>query len=163
MIGQLAPGGAAEPFVAQLQADVGTFLGLKQRLLGARLLPVAPAQQAALQQAYTRQLELEAQLPDVTAAVARLQAGQINFTDSLLAGGFVAIMEVHLRQTQSLLAGLPAAPATTVDWGKVLLWGGGAAAAWWALKSGAKSLVWIGLAVGGYMLWRNQTPAMVQP
>lgn len=152
-----------EPVAAKLQADVGTFLGLRQRLLSARLLPLSPAQQAAFQQAYAQQLELEAQLPPVLQAVTRLQAGQINFTDSITAGGFLTVMELHIRRTQELLAGLPAAPATTLDWGKVLLWGGGAAAALWAMRSGASSLVWVGLAVGGYMLWRNWTPAPVRP
>lgn len=163
MIGQITPGSVAEPFLAKLQADVGTFLALKQRLLNARLLPVGPEQQAALQQAYTKQLELEAQLPDVLQAAARLQAGQINFTDSLLTGGFVALMELHLSRTQTVLQGLPAAPTTTFDWSKILLWGGGAAVALWAVRSGASSLVWVGLAVGGYLLYRNWTPAAATP
>ncbi len=161
MIGQA--GSFTEPFLAKLQADVGAFLALKQRLLGARALPVAPEQQAALQQAYGKQLELEAQLPEVLQAATRLQAGQVNFTDSLLAGGFVALMELHLSRTQGLLQGLPAAPTTSVDWGRVFLWGGGAAAALWAMRSGASGLLWVGAAVGGYLIWRNWTPAGARP
>ncbi len=163
MIGQVAPGSFTEPFLAKLQADVGVFLALKQRLLAARVLPVTPEQQAALQQAYVKQLQLEGQLPEALQAVTRLESGQINFTDSLLAGGFVALMELHLNRTQSVLQDLPAAPTATVDWSKVLLWGGGAAAALWAFRSGASSLVWVGLAVGGYMLWRNWTPVPARP
>ncbi len=161
MIGQA--GSVTEPFLAKLQADVGDFLALKQRLLAARALPVTPDQQAALQHAYVKQLELEAQLPEVLQASTRLQEGHINFTDSLLAGGFVALMELHLHRTRSVLQDLPAAPTATVDWSKALLWGGGAAAAFWAFRSGASSLVWVGLAVGGYILWRNWTPAGARP
>lgn len=161
MIGQASA--VFEPVVVRLQADVGAFLGLKQRLLAARLLPVPPEQQAALQRAYAAQLDLEAQLPGVLQAGARLQAGQLNFADSIRAGGFLTAMELHTRRTQDLLGALPAPPPTTVNWGKVLLWAGGAAAAFWAIRSGSSGLFWAGLAVGGYMIWRNWTPAGAQP
>lgn len=152
-----------EPVAAKLQADVGAFLALKQRLLGARLLPVAPEQQGALQQSYATQLDLEGQLPPVLQAVARLQAGQMTFTDSITAGTFLTAMELHLHRTQDLLAGLPAPPTTTVNWNTVLLWGGGAAAVWMLMKGSSNLLLWGGIAVGGYLLWRNWTPTPVTP
>lgn len=155
--------GVLEPVAAKLQADVGTFLALKQRLLSARLIPVAPAQQAALQQAYAEQLDLEAQLPPVLQAAERLQAGQINFTDSITTATFLTAMELHINRTQDLLAALPAPPATTVNWPKVLLWGGGALAVWMLVKGSSNLLLWGGVAVGGYLLYRNMTPAAATP
>ncbi len=159
MIGQ----SAFEPLVAKVQADVGVFLAIKQRLLAARTIPLDPQRQAALAQAYAEQLDLEGQLPPVMQAVARLQAGQLSLGDSLTAGQFVTAMELHIRRTDQLLSGLPAAPATTVNWGKLALWGGAALGAVWLVKSGASTLVWVGVGLGGYLLWRNLAPATAAP
>jgi hypothetical protein len=161
MIGQVPS--TFEPLVAKIQADVGTFLALKQRLLAARTIPLDPSRQAALAQAYAEQLDLEAQLPAVMQAVARLQSGQLSLGDSLTAGEFLTAMELHIGRTQQALSGLPAAPATTVNWGKVLLWGGAALGGFWLLKSGSSTLVWIGLGVGGYLLLRNLAPTVARP
>lgn len=153
MIGQAAA--AFEPIVAKLQADAGQFLTDKQRLLTARMLPLSPDQRAAVESAYAQQATLEQQMPAALAAMQRLQGGALSFGDSITVTTFVTQLELHLRRVDQALAGLPAAPATSVDWGKVLLWGGGAVVAFYLLKSGASTALWVGAGVGAYLLYRN--------
>lgn len=152
MIGQAT---AFDPLVAKLQTDVGEFLALKQRLLTARMLPLTPPQRAAIEQLYTEQTRLEAQMPPAMQAVQRLQAGQLNFTDSLTVTTFVAHMELHNRRATQALAGLPAAPATSMDWGKVLLYGSVAVGAYFVLRGGAGILTYAGVGLGAYLIWRQ--------
>jgi hypothetical protein len=154
MIGQAVS--AFDPLVAKLQTDVGQFLTMKQRLLTARMLPLSTDQRAAVESAYAEQTRLEQQMPAAMAAVQRLQ-GQISFGDSITVTTFVAQLELHLRRADQALAGLPASPATTVDWGKVLLWGGGAVVAFYLVKGSGSTLMWVGAGVGAYLLWRNWT------
>lgn len=153
MIGQ--PATAFEPIVAKLQTDVGQFLALKQRLLTARMLPLAPAQRATVDALYADQTTLEAQLPGAMQAVQRLQAGQLSFGDSITVTTFVTQMELHNRRVTDALAGLPAAPSTSVDWSKVVLYGSLALGAYYVLRGGAGFITYAGLGVGAYLLWRQ--------
>jgi hypothetical protein len=153
MIGQAVS--AFDPLVAKLQADVGQFLATKQRLLTARMLPLSTDQRAAVESAYAEQTRLEQQMPAAMAAVQRLQGGQLSFGDSITVTTFITQLELHLRRADQALAGLPATPTTTVDWGKVLLWGGGAVVAFYLVKGSGSTMLWVGAGVGVYLLWRN--------
>lgn len=144
-----------EPATAWVQADVGRFLALKAALLSARARVTTPDQLAAIETQLHTQAQLETQLPTALQAAQRLASGTLNFQDGLTVATVYSQIELHIRRTEQVLSGVPAAPETQVNWSRVLVWGGAAVGAWWLLRHTTHGLVWIGAAVGGYLLWQN--------
>jgi hypothetical protein len=108
--------------VAQVQAKVGQFLGLKAQLQ--TLQGVAdPAVQAQANTLMTQQLNLEGQLGDVQGAVARLTSGSITLTDSAAVVAFGYAMMKQIDDVNRLSA-QAAGQATTPNWSMLLVVGG---------------------------------------
>jgi hypothetical protein len=146
------------PVFAQIQADVGAFLALKQALLAARGRTTHPGVAARLDQLLAEQAELEARLPGAVEAAQRLGRGEISLDDAATAAEFYAAMQAHLARARGVLDDVAPAPVQTSarsPAGTLVLWAGGALVGWLVFRKVTNPVVLLGAAVGGYLLWRR--------